>query len=170
MDLLRGELVWAKIYGFPWWPSQIRSIRGLKVREEDGSPLIRVRFLHTNDNASLAPSKVLPYADNISLGVVKPKMFKSKGLEKKFTTACEMAASWPPPSEAPEAWSDDEVVDEEEVEDARVEASAHLDAWRSSGHDLLGRHVARFFGPSKGPKVKDPPVVTRWLPAEDPYP
>ena len=25
----RGSVVWAKIYGFPWWPSQVRSVRSL---------------------------------------------------------------------------------------------------------------------------------------------
>ena len=51
---------------------------------------------------------------------------------------------------------------------ARLEATAHLDAWKTDGHELVGRHVARFFGASKGPKVTAYlAVLTRWLPAAD---
>ena len=188
----RGDLVWSKIYGFPWWPSQIRSVRGLTRRfydDEAWVPKIRVRFLHTNDNAELTLEKVLPFTEeNRKLGVVtqKPKMFKSKNLETKFKTAvaegdvrhaaAAAAAAAAGGGEAGEAgegaaaevWSDDEVVELEEVEQSRADASASLDEWKSSGHDLLGKHIARFFGVSRGPKAKAfLAVVTRWLDTED---
>jgi hypothetical protein len=169
-DYQRGDLVWAKIKGFPWWPSQIRSVRNLRQRSEDHVPYVRVRFLHTKDNAEVAPDKLLPYTEaNAELGIVKPKMFKSDGLKKKFLTAVAQADAWPPPPPAePEEWSDDEVVEQEEVEAARAEASAHRAAWRSEGHELLGQHVARFFGASQGPKVRAYlAVITRWSPWED---
>ena len=169
-DYQRGDLVWAKIKGFPWWPSQIRSVRNLRQRSEDHVPYVRVRFLHTKDNAEVAPDKLLPYTEaNAELGIVKPKMFKSDGLKKKFLTAVAQADTWqPPPPAEPEEWSDDEVVEQEEVEAARAEASAHRAAWRSEGHELLGQHVARFFGASQGPKVRAYlAVITRWSPWED---
>jgi hypothetical protein len=80
----RGSLVWAKIHGFPWWPSQalmsqkspltaqhatswairtadamiqsfqVRSLRPL--REEP--PRVRVRFWYTKDDATLSLDKV----------------------------------------------------------------------------------------------------------------
>ena len=40
-------LVWAKIHGFPWWPSQVRSTRQL----HDAEPKLRVLFLFTNQPA-----------------------------------------------------------------------------------------------------------------------
>ena len=164
----RGDLVWAKIYGFPWWPSQVRSVRGLRPRDDSNVPKLRVRFLHTLDNAEIDMEKVLPYTEKNSLiGVVKPKMFKSKNLEKKFVAAVAEAASWQPAAE-PEEWSDDEVVEDEEVAASREEASAHRHEWKDAGHELLGQHVARFFGASRGPKVQAYlAVVSKWAEWED---
>ena len=93
----RGDLCWSKIWGFPWWPSQVRSVRGLRRRpadadDESWQPRARVRFLHTKDNAELPLDKLLPYtAENLELGVIKPKMFKSKTLEAKFRTSVELS-------------------------------------------------------------------------------
>ena len=39
----RGDLVWVKLPGFPWWPSQVRSTRDL----DEGR--LRLRLLYTND-------------------------------------------------------------------------------------------------------------------------
>ena len=65
----------------------MRSVRGL-LATDAVQPFIRVRFLHTKDNAEVPLGRFLPYEGNVELGVVKPKMFKSKGLEKKFVAAC----------------------------------------------------------------------------------
>ena len=56
---VRGDLVWAKIYGFPWWPSQVRSNKQL----HDAEPKVRVRFLFTNDNATLPLEQLCLWAD-----------------------------------------------------------------------------------------------------------
>ena len=45
----RGSYVWAKIHGFPWWPSQVRSNKAIHNAE----PKVRVRFCFTNDDATL---------------------------------------------------------------------------------------------------------------------
>ena len=84
----RGELVWGHCRGFPWWPCQIRSARALLKPEPGKEPMVRVRFLHTLDNAELGISKVLPYAPHAAeLGVVPKKTFKSAGLRKKSCSA-----------------------------------------------------------------------------------
>ena len=49
MVYARGELVWGKIKGFPWWPAQVRSVKGLA----DEPATVRTLFLHTNDNVTL---------------------------------------------------------------------------------------------------------------------
>jgi hypothetical protein len=169
----RGELVWSKLYGFPWWPSQVRSVRDLKKPQPDEEPKMRVRFFHTKDNASLPLSKILPYAPNLAeLSVIKKKMFKSKGAQAKFEAAlqdAEAAAAIVAEGGQPvnliddvkpadgaaaaerdpaTAWSDDDVVDDDDVEAAREEAALSLDKWQSDGHALIGAHVARYFGPA----------------------
>ena len=41
----RGDVVWAKMSGFPWWPARVRSLR----KDEAGAPgaLARIRFFGT---------------------------------------------------------------------------------------------------------------------------
>ena len=171
----RGEIIWAKLKGFPWWPAQIRSLRELIKPPSSGEPpRLRVRFLHTLDNAELPLNLCRPYAPHAAeFGVVTKKMFKTAGPRKKFEAAVAEAAAWtPPPAHEEEEWSDDNAEDEDDVAPARQEASEHLDLWRTSGHELVGRHIARHFGhTNKKPNAPKPKaflaVITRWLPAED---
>ena len=144
----RGELVWGYARGFPWWPCQIRSVRALKEAE----PKVRIRFLRTLDNIELPVSSVKPYAPHVAeYSVVTKKMFKSAGPRKKFEEALQQAKEWaerggppPLPEGETEVWSDDDVVDDEDVEAAQKEAAAHLEKWREDGHELIGTHVSRF--------------------------
>ena len=139
----------------------------------------RVRFLHTKDNAEIgATSAVRSFAEHFDeFSVVKKGMFKSAGPRKKFEAAVAEAKERHESGKALEGpWSDDDAVDEEEVLEARAEASKHLDVWKTTGHDLIGKHVARYFGEadmrggkSNGLKKRKAylAVITRWLPAED---
>ena len=145
----RGELVWGYARGFPWWPCQIRSVRALKEAE----PKVRIRFLRTLDNIELPVSSVKPYAPHVAeYSVVTKKMFKSAGPRKKFEEALQQAKEWaerggppPLPEGETEVWSDDDVVDDEDVEAAQKEAAAHLEKWREDGHELIGTHVSRSY-------------------------
>lgn len=146
-SLARGDIIWGKCRGFPWWPCEIRSVRELKKPEPaDGKEhKVRVRFLSTKDNAEVGVNScVRPFPDNVAeLSVVKKGMFKSPGLRMKFEAAVQEAVQRQESGAAPEGpWSDDDAVDEEEVLEAMQEAKAHLDAWKTSGHDLIGKHVA----------------------------
>lgn len=153
-SLARGDIIWGKCRGFPWWPCEIRSVRELKKPEPaDGKEhKVRVRFLSTKDNAEVGVNScVRPFPDNVAeLSVVKKGMFKSPGLRMKFEAAVLEAVQRQESGAAAEGpWSDDDAVDEEEVLEAMQEAKAHLDAWKTSGHDLIGKHVAvrTLFGP-----------------------
>ena len=145
----RGELVWGYARGFPWWPCQIRSVRALKEAE----PKVRIRFLRTLDNIELPVSSVKSYAPHVAeYSVVTKKMFKSAGPRKKFEEALQQAKEWaerggppPLPEGETEVWSDDDVVDDEDVEAAQKEAAAHLEKWREDGHELIGTHVSRSY-------------------------
>jgi hypothetical protein len=46
----RGEIVWAKLRGFPWWPAKVRAVRRAQAGEP---PFTRVKFYYTNDNCVL---------------------------------------------------------------------------------------------------------------------
>ncbi|KAL1514970.1 hypothetical protein AB1Y20_004046 [Prymnesium parvum] len=163
----RGSLVWAKIHGFPSWPSQIRSLRPL----EEAQPKIRVRFWYTNDDAVLPLSKIETYASRTP---IEPKKIKSKTVCKQYIAAVEIAkrileadgaknADGNQDAEE-EVWSDDEEAaaaqDEEEGE------QVPLSEWLTEGHPLCGASVARTFGKSNKVYLGR---VTRWLPtAEEP--
>lgn len=180
-QLARGDLIWGKYRGFPWWPCELRSVRELKkaVPPNGKEHKVRVRFLHTKDNAEIgATSAVRSFAEHFDeFSVVKKGMFKSAGPRKKFEAAVAEAKERHESGKALEGpWSDDDAVDEEEVLEARAEASKHLDVWKTTGHDLIGKHVARYFGEadmrggkSNGLKKRKAylAVITRWLPAED---
>lgn len=148
---VRGELVWGHCKGFPWWPCQVRSIKGVTKPLPGDIPKMRLRFFETEDNAELVPERVVKYevGKAADYGVVKKKMFKSGGLQKKFEAAVRQSVEWherggPPPREpdAPaEVWSDDEHVDLEEVEAAKKEATETAHLWRTDGHEFIGKHV-----------------------------
>jgi hypothetical protein len=52
-----GEIVWAKVRGYTWWPARLTSIK----REPNSKTLVRVDFLDDNMHAVLAIDKVVPY-------------------------------------------------------------------------------------------------------------
>ena len=59
LQYARGSLVWAKIHGFPWWPSKVYSNR----RIHDAEPKVRVRFCFTNDDATLPLGQLMLWGE-----------------------------------------------------------------------------------------------------------
>jgi hypothetical protein len=63
----KGELVWAKVRGFPWWPGIVVG----KCHEEkfdDGTKKIEllINFIGDNSHAKLVLDKVAKYKDNFN--------------------------------------------------------------------------------------------------------
>ncbi|XP_028906158.1 PWWP domain-containing protein 2A [Ornithorhynchus anatinus] len=84
-----GDIVWAKIYGFPWWPARILTItvsrkdNGLLVRQE-----ARISWFGSPTTSFLALSQLSPFLENFQSRFNK----KRKGLYRKAITEAAKAA------------------------------------------------------------------------------
>ncbi|XP_023689737.2 PWWP domain-containing protein 2A [Paramormyrops kingsleyae] len=84
-----GDIVWAKIYGFPWWPARIlvitvsRKDNGLLVRQE-----ARISWFGSPTTSFLALSQVTPFLENFQSRFDK----KRKGLYRKAISEAAKAA------------------------------------------------------------------------------
>ncbi|MBN3286271.1 PWP2A protein, partial [Polyodon spathula] len=84
-----GDIVWAKIYGFPWWPARILAItvsrkdNGLLVRQE-----ARISWFGSPTTSFLALSQLSPFLESFQLRFNK----KRKGLYRKAITEAAKAA------------------------------------------------------------------------------
>ncbi|XP_067852543.1 PWWP domain-containing protein 2A [Heptranchias perlo] len=84
-----GDIVWAKIYGFPWWPARILTItvtrkdNGFLVRQE-----ARISWFGSPTTSFLALSQVSPFLENFQSRFNK----KRKGLYRKAITEAAKAA------------------------------------------------------------------------------
>ncbi|XP_063059837.1 PWWP domain-containing protein 2A isoform X2 [Engraulis encrasicolus] len=84
-----GDIVWAKIYGFPWWPARIQAIQvsrkdnGLLVRQE-----ARVAWFGSPTTSCLGLTQLAPFLENFQSRFNK----KRKGLYRKAITEAAKAA------------------------------------------------------------------------------
>lgn len=84
-----GDIVWAKIYGFPWWPARILTItvsrkdNGLLVRQE-----ARISWFGSPTTSFLALAQLSPFLENFQSRFNK----KRKGLYRKAITEAAKAA------------------------------------------------------------------------------
>ncbi|CAO2642601.1 PWWP domain-containing protein 2A, partial [Lemmus lemmus] len=84
-----GDIVWAKIYGFPWWPARILTItvsrkdNGLLARQE-----ARISWFASPTTSLLALSQLSPFLENFQLRFNK----KRKGLYRRAITEAAKAA------------------------------------------------------------------------------
>ncbi|KAM6224500.1 PWWP domain-containing protein 2A isoform 2-T2 [Rhynchocyon petersi] len=84
-----GDIVWAKIYGFPWWPARILTITvsrkesGLLVRQE-----ACISWFGSPTTSFLALSQLSPFLENFQSRFNK----KRKGLYRKAITEAAKAA------------------------------------------------------------------------------
>ncbi|NXG30600.1 PWP2A protein, partial [Dromaius novaehollandiae] len=84
-----GDIVWAKIYGFPWWPARILTIT---VSRKDNGLLVRqeatISWFGSPTTSFLALSQLSPFLENFQLRFNK----KRKGLYRKAITEAAKAA------------------------------------------------------------------------------
>ncbi|KAL3923335.1 MAG: hypothetical protein SGPRY_004253, partial [Prymnesium sp.] len=104
----RGSLVWAKVHGFPWWPSQVRSNKAI----HDADPRVRIRFFYSSDDAMLPLNKVLLWSDRQPDDPSNMKI-KSKAVIKQYAEALRCAYSAIKDDAHEETWSDDQENEKE---------------------------------------------------------
>ncbi|KAL1779507.1 PWWP domain-containing protein 2A isoform X1 [Sigmodon hispidus] len=84
-----GDIVWAKIYGFPWWPAQILTIT---VSRKDNGLLAgqeaRISWFASPTTSFLALSQLSPFLENFQLRFNK----RRKGLYRRAITEAAKAA------------------------------------------------------------------------------
>ena len=54
-DFQVNQVVWAKIYGYPWWPARIENIKSSEIKP------YKVKFLGENSEADLKLKNIKPY-------------------------------------------------------------------------------------------------------------
>ena len=155
-DLQRGEVMFAKIYGFPWWPSVARSVRRAY---DEAKPEVRVRFCNDPTDATLPPKDLKRFTDVPDWHDVKAFKFKSATVKKQWEKALADAQKHTVDPDA--VWSDDE--------DARAEA-AHVEQealWTTEPHEWMHRRVARQLGGKKGKLFLG--TIVKWIAADEEY-
>jgi hypothetical protein len=53
----KGEVVWAKVRGFPWWPGVVKTTLNRLSKTQDEIKIV-INFIGDNSHANLPPCKV----------------------------------------------------------------------------------------------------------------
>lgn len=181
----RGQLVWAKLAGFPWWPSRVRRLEPVpaagsgEVAGGAASWRARVRFCGTTfgDSRDFATiscgGTMIAFADMVDEWAGKmPYSGKSKMIRKQWKKAVDEARASPALDLEPdeEERAEAEAAAEEAAEAAAAaaaEAAVWAAGWLTHGHELIGARVARRFqGMGGGRSYLG--TITRWLPPAAP--
>jgi hypothetical protein len=81
----KGEVVWAKVRGFPWWPGVVKTMLRSISKTHDESKVV-VNFIGDNSHANLPLNKVekfMPKFEEYSITKQKP-LLSSINIAKKI--------------------------------------------------------------------------------------
>jgi predicted nucleic acid-binding Zn-ribbon protein len=181
----RGQLVWAKLAGFPWWPSRVRRLEQVpaagsgEVAGGAASWQARVRFCGTTfgDSRDFATigcaGTMFSFQEKADEWAAKmPYAGKSKVIRKQWKKAVDEARASPAIDLSPD---EEERAEAEAAAEHAAEAAAAAEAeaavwaagWSTSGHELVGARVARRFQGIEGNRPFLG-TITRWLPPDAP--
>ena len=77
-ELVKGNIVWAKVEGYDWWPAKV-----IKIAQHTKNPVVVVSFFGENKHADLPKSKVMLFDSNFEV--------HSKARRKQLMRAIELA-------------------------------------------------------------------------------
>ena len=89
----RGDLVWAKVFGFPWWPARVCGCLGKSWSEWEGK--YPVRFCHSAERLFLKPEQLLVFASRPELTTPPETLKKKAATLAKFVQAVQEARENP---------------------------------------------------------------------------
>ena len=84
----KGDVVWAKVKGYPWWPGEIRhiTIKQTKTEPKDKQTIYRINFIGDNTHVDVPKAKVENFEDKYA----KYSQIKKKKLQKAIDKAKRM--------------------------------------------------------------------------------
>ena len=137
----RGDRVWAKIHGFPWWPAAVRD----DDNDDAAAGGVRVRFFHTRERYVQAVGTVRVWEAMPELAAGRLPKLKSKAVAKQWHAA--LADATADGGAERLLGSDDEAEGEAEVEGGEEEGEGEGGA--EAGVEV-GAAAAGDVGPSGG--------------------
>lgn len=84
----KGDVVWAKVKGYPWWPGEIRhiTIKQAKTEPKDKQTIYRINFIGDNTHVDVPKAKVENFEDKYA----KYSQIKKKKLQTAIDKAKRM--------------------------------------------------------------------------------
>ncbi len=128
----KGEIVWAKVRGFPWWPAMVKSQSGnisrndpSDIENESKEASVVVYFIGDDSHADLPMSKVEKFAPKLEeySKTKKRSLLTSINLAKKIISGEIPFEKHLQFSKKKNRKVDDEKEDEEDEEDKGINSS-----------------------------------------------
>ena len=133
----RGDRVWAKIHGFPWWPAAVRD----DDNDDAAAGGVRVRFFHTRERYVQAVGTVRVWEAMPELAAGRLPKLKSKAVAKQWHAAL---------ADATADGGAERLLGSDDEEEEEVEAGEEEERGGRRGGVEVGAAAAGDVGPSGG--------------------